>query len=386
MKYHNYAIVFLLMMSHTLSSSIALLRRYETLQSQIPYTPLCELPTPLTHCTKVSQALGCTINAKRDDMAGKLQSDGTRLFGGNKPRKLAFLLADAKKRGCKAVLTRGCAGSNHALATAIYAKQLGLKTICLLADQPNSWVVRRNLELQAEYGAEIHHYKTTKERNASVSEHVRHCEEETGFKPYLIPPGGSTPCGVLGFIDAVLELQEQILAGVTVVPDYIYVPAGSLGTTVGLLIGLQLISCPTILIAVATEPEDDRLADTKRLFEETRAFLCELDKSFSSLAWRDTQLLIYENYYGEGYGHPTQAATDATQLFQMDGIVLEDTYTAKAASALIADAQSGLLAGKHILFWSTFYPEPCTSRITQDSHRKLPTSLQKEYFAHNSSQ
>jgi D-cysteine desulfhydrase len=292
-------------------------------------------------------------------------------------------LADAQKKGYKTVLTRGCAGSNHALATAVYAKQLGLKAICLLADQPNSWVVKRNLALQAEYGAEIHHYKTTMERNGSVPEHVRRCEEETGLKPYLIPPGGSIPFGVLGFIDAVLELHEQIEAGMAVLPDYIYEPAGSLGTTVGLLIGLQLISAPTILVGVATEPEDDRLGDAKKLFEETKEYLCQFDQSFSTLSWRDNQLIIYENYYGDGYGFPTAAATAATQLFQEDGIILEDTYTAKAAAALVADAHSGLLTGKKVLFWSTFYPELCTGSIHNDSYLKLPVSLQKEYFSAN---
>ncbi len=377
---NRYLIPFLLLMTSEVSPSVALLERYETLKSQVPHVSLGDLPTPVSHCTKLSELLTCELDVKRDDLAGRLQPDGTRLHGGNKLRKLEFLLPDAKKKGYTTVLTRGCAGSNHALATAIYAKQLGLKAICLLADQPNSWVVQRNLLLQAIYEAQLHHYKTTKERNASVPEHVRRCEAETGSTPYLIPPGGSVPCGVLGFINAVLELEEQIDAGKTVQPEYIYVAAGSLGTTVGLLIGLQLISAPTIVVGVAVEPEDDIRKDAQKLFEETKSYLCAFDKSFASLTWRDDQLIIREQYYGEGYGYPTAAGSKAAQLFKADGILLEDTYTAKAAAALIQDAAEGFLTGKKVLFWSTFYSEPCTEMIKHVSYRKLPRELQEEYF------
>lgn len=361
-------------------ASVALLERYETLKTQIPHVSLGDFPTPISHCTKISEKLQCKLDVKRDDLAGRLQADGTRLFGGNKLRKLEFLLPDALNKRHRTVLTRGCAGSNHALATALYAKQLGLEAICLLADQPNSWVVKRNLLLQALYGAKLHHYKTTTERNASIQEHVQRCQVDTGLTPYLIPPGGSVPCGVLGFINAVLELDNQIHAGETVQPDYIYVAAGSLGTTVGLLIGLQLIAAPTIVVGVAVEPEDDLRADARKLFEDTKNYLCGFDESFRSLTWKDTQLVIRDQYYGEGYGYPTAAAEKAEQLFKSDGIILEDTYTAKAAAALEQDAADGFLTGKKVLFWSTFYNDPCTELINTASYRKLPIEFQKEYF------
>jgi 1-aminocyclopropane-1-carboxylate deaminase/D-cysteine desulfhydrase-like pyridoxal-dependent ACC family enzyme len=375
----RYTVILLVLITSEILPS-ALFKRYETLEPQVAHVSLGDLPTPVSHCAQLSQSLNCELSVKRDDLAGRLQSDGTRLFGGNKLRKLEFLLPDAQRKGYTTVLTRGCAGSNHALATAVYAQQLDLKAICLLADQPNSWVVQRNLLLQVIYGAELHHYTTTKERNASIPEHVQRCEAETGSAPYLIPPGGSIPVGVVGFINAIFELEDQIKEGKTVLPDYIYVATGSLGTTVGLLIGLQLISAPTIVVGVAVEPDDDYLKDARKLFEDTKSYLCGLDPSFSSLTWKDKQFILREQYYGEGYGYPTAAASKAEQLFTSEGIILEDTYTAKAAAALMQDAADGFLSGKKVLFWSTFYSEPCTEMLKKASYHQLPVEFQKKYF------
>ena len=124
---------------------------YPALRENIPYEPVAQLPTEVGRLEHVSEELGCEIWMKCDDRSGIL-------YGGNKVRKLGFLLGAARADGCKTVLTFGAAGSNHALATAIYARELGLRAISMLVPQPNAHSVQRNLLRHYLAGAELHHH------------------------------------------------------------------------------------------------------------------------------------------------------------------------------------------------------------------------------------
>ena len=352
-------------------ASIPLFRHYPELEQNISHTALGDFPTPVEQCIRLSNHLGCTLLCKRDDQAGAVR-DGSRLFGGNKVRKLEFLLARALAIKATTVLTFGCAGSNHALATTVYARQLGLATRCLLAPQPNSWVVKRNLLLQMHYGAELYTFTNAQERITATEHHTRDVQLKTGSEPYTIPVGGSTPLGVLGFINAVFELEEQMKAAQENLPDFIYVPAGSMGTLVGLLIGLQLIKASTVVVAVAIG-SGDVVSAARSLFERTRDFLTPYQASFLDLAWSKVNLIVADSFYGNGYGHGTQEGQDATTLFfDNEAIVLDDTYTAKAAAALIHDAHEGKIRTKKVLFWLTFFGDACKNMCDHVSYNDLP--------------
>ena len=131
---------------------IPLFEHYHLLAHKLPYVSLGEFPTPVQKLNQLGRQLGLdNLFIKRDDLSGKV-------YGGNKIRKLEFLLGDALRIGAKEVLTFGSAGSNHALATAIYARQLGLKSISMLVPQPNAHYVRRNLLMSYHCGAELHLY------------------------------------------------------------------------------------------------------------------------------------------------------------------------------------------------------------------------------------
>ena len=362
---YSVALSFLLL-GTAIESSLPLFKAYPQLEQKVSHTRLGDFPTALTPSENLSRELTCTILCKRDDCSGPLQSNGTRLFGGNKVRKLEFVLADAQAKGNKQILTFGSAGSNHALATSCYAQKLGIATRALLGDQPVSWVVRRNLLLQAYYGTDLVHTTDRAEATILNREELR---KKNGSEPYVIPPGASVPLGAVGYINAVYELQEQCNMHEI---EYLYVPSGSFGTVVGLLIGLQLIGAKIKVCAVAVEAEPI-LAPIRHLFEQTRDLLISLDSSFETIMWNDQQLEIYDSFVGEGYGAATAETAEAIALFKsLQGLILEDTYSAKAAAALISDARKGKIHGKKVIFLQTFYGEDCKELCDSVSYTELP--------------
>lgn len=199
---------------------IPLFKQYPQLGEKLPYISLGEFPTPVQELQRLGMELGVGhLYIKRDDLSG-------RLYGGNKPRKLEFILGDVLRSGVKEVITFGGAGSNHALATAIYARQAGLKSISMLMQPPNARYVRRNLLMSHCCGAELHSCGARLESVwnmplvylATIYQLLR-CRLKSGYFPKLIPPGGSSPLGVIGFVNAALELKEQIANGDMLEPD-----------------------------------------------------------------------------------------------------------------------------------------------------------------------
>jgi 1-aminocyclopropane-1-carboxylate deaminase/D-cysteine desulfhydrase-like pyridoxal-dependent ACC family enzyme len=220
---------------------IPLFEQYPLLEEKLSYISLGELPTPVQKLEKLGAELGIKqLFIKRDDLSG-------RVYGGNKVRKLEFILGDVLQAGAKEVMAFGGAGSNHALATAIYARQVGLKCISMLIPQPNTRYVRRNLLMSLYSGAELHLCGSEFEsvtnmplvRMATLYQLIGH-RLKNGYLPERIPPGGSSPVGVTGFVNAALELKKQIMNGEMPEPDYIYVASGTMGTANGLTLGLKI--------------------------------------------------------------------------------------------------------------------------------------------------
>jgi len=227
---------------------IPLFEHHQLLAHKLPYVSLGEFPTPVQKLVQLGRQIGLdSLFIKRDDLSGKV-------YGGNKIRKLEFILGNALRTKVNEVLTFGAAGSNHALATAIYAKQLGLNSISMLVPQLNAHYVRRNLLMSYHCGAELHLYPNIPlimplAALAVLYQLLRH-RLKRGQLPRVIPIGGSSPLGVVGFVNAAFELKEQILRGEIPEPDYIYVASGSMGTAAGLTLGLRAINSKTRVISV----------------------------------------------------------------------------------------------------------------------------------------
>lgn len=282
---------------------------------------------------------------KRDD----LSADG---FGGNKIRKLDLLLADAKARDRRTLLAFGYSGSNFVAATAHHGRALGLHALGLLLPQAPAPYVGDNLAVASQAGASLHVGATTAalvRRALALSLHRLAREHRW---PYWLPPGGSTPLGALGFVNAAFELREQIERGELPKPSRLYVAFSSMGTVAGLAVGLALAGLGDCRIQ-AVQVVDDRFASRGKLdalIARTQRLLRHHDPRLSAIA---AAVDIRTEYFGPAYAVATPDATAAMRRFVADsGARCDSAYTGKALTALYADLDRGP-AGP-LLYWHSF--------------------------------
>lgn len=302
----------------------------------LPHLALATLPTPVERVA----SLGPRVWVKRDDLSGHPDVG----YGGNKVRKLEFLLADALRRGRRSVLTLGAAGSNHVLATALYAKAAGIAhASAILFPQPPSPQVDARRRVFDEIGlarANVPGKLAVPFGAAWLA--IRSALGGHGW-PAWIPTGGSSPIGALGYVNAGLELGEQIEAGLLPVPAKIFVPLGSAGTAAGLVVGLRMAGLPARVVAVQVVPRPwMSAAACLRLARRTADLLQVPPPTAADLDVETAEL-------GPDYGVPTPAAEAAAAKGTDAGLAMETTYGAKALAALLARG-----ADEDVLFWHTF--------------------------------
>jgi len=354
---------------------LPLFNTYPSLKDSTPHLALGNFPTPVKKLTALGREIGCdSLYLKNDGLSGTS-------YGGNKLRKLEFLLAEAKHQGCAAVLTYGAAGSNHALATAVYARKAGLACHAVLAPQPNSRTVQNNLLFAQASGSQMHYCNDFSSFGVTAAKVKEEFEGKTGGTIYDIPPGGSSPVGALGYVNAAFELKEQILAGVLPQPDIIYVPLGTAGTAMGLMLGLQAAGIESSIQCIRVVDRD--FASPKKmhhLFSQAEEILHKRDGSVPRCSPDPSKWDIRHEFFGNGYGESTPEGAEAiSYLESLEGIVLEGTYTAKTCAAVISDGRRGLLKGKTALYWFTYNAVDFSDTIDRDTYRTLPESLQS-YF------
>jgi len=368
--------------------NVPLFKTFPALQSSIPWIKLGDLPTPITHLTKLGKILNNnSLYIKRDDLAGMLnRQTGKRAWGGNKVRKLEFILADALAHDAKEILTFGMAGSNFVAAIAAYAHQLGLNCIGMLKPQPYAFCVRNNLLYDLAHNTTLHLYPTVDQRaSASVEKFLMMYEKNHRF-PYVVPTGGSNIAGTLGFVNAVFELKEQIKQGLMPEPDFIYIACGSYGSAAGLLVGIHAAQLKTKVVAVAIESGEQPqqcIVGIQQLANATNNFLYNLGKKFPKKQWSIDEIIVERNFIGGGYGKFTKEGMHALQqMHQHEEILLDGTYTGKAFAALIHALQHDP-AKKNavILFWNTYTNQDFKQHVAAD-YKKLPKELHR-FFEHD---
>jgi 1-aminocyclopropane-1-carboxylate deaminase/D-cysteine desulfhydrase-like pyridoxal-dependent ACC family enzyme len=363
------------------SASNWLFSNYPKLADHIPYLKLGNLPTPILFLKKLSQQVNASVYLKHDGFTNTSSS----MFGGNKIRKLEFLLADALTRGAESVLTFGAAGSNHVVATACYAKAVGLKCIAMLKKQPNAHVVRRNLLLMRHFNTELHLSPSDEMRSLQTIATFIENKNNQNIFPYFIPTGGSTPIGILGYVNAAFELKKQIADGLMPEPDYIYVSAGSFGTMVGLLLGIKTAGLKAQLKPILVEPLDkfETEQDIIKLFKETNQLLHNNDQSFPLFNITIDELNLNTDFTGSGYGQFTKDGKKAIEIiYKTEGIKLDGTYTAKAFAALLYNITNDIISkDKTILFWNTFCSDDFDTILETENYKQLPPCFH-EYFEH----
>jgi D-cysteine desulfhydrase len=318
-------------------------QRFPDLVETLPHLALSERPTP------VRELAGLGIWVKEDGVFG------SGSWGGNKVRKLEWLIPDARRRGRRSILTFGGLGTNWGLATALYAREHGLATALALVDQPIDDHVRAQLSRLEASGARI--YRThSKARTVATLPWLLVRNARAGRLPYLLPAGGSSAVGALGYVEAALEIAAQVEAGSLPEPAHVVVPVGTGGTAAGLALGFQLAGLRTRVVGIVVN--DQLRLDPPvlaRLARRTATLLERRGARLGPLRLGPEMLDLTRDQIGAGYGHPTEAARRAAALAADEQLSLDPVYTAKAMAGLLALRDEGRL-GDQVLFVHTDGP------------------------------
>lgn len=345
-----------------------LFRYYPVLEKAIPWIELADLPTPVEALATDSSPVGADLWIKRDDKSSPI-------YGGNKVRKLEFVLAQARQQNRKELLTFGGVGTNHGVATALFCQQLAIRCKILLFDQPVTENVQDNLKLMQRFGADLH-YQGSLFRTVLSFYRQKLLRKNNAY--YLFA-GGSNLAGCIGFVNAAFELKQQIEEGLTPEPDLIYCPVGSNSTAAGLALGCQLAGLKSRVVGVRVAPAYLGIfpactpGTIKALMRQTHKFMKKQDSSIPDVDLSNMEL--EDNFYGSGYGHPLPAARNATEVFARHGVVLEPTYTAKTAAAVLQ--KRAMHAGKTILYWHTYNSADMSAFLAGADISALPIELRQ---------
>ena len=312
--------------------------------ARFPRVRLAHLPTPLEPLPRLSEALGVELWIKRDDCTGLAG-------GGNKTRKLEFLLGEAFEQGADTLVTQGAVQSNHVRQTAAAAAAHGLKCEVILEERTGSkatdYVHNGNVLMDRLFGAGIRLVDGGSDMPAELEKTAAEVRARDG-RPYVIPGGGSNAIGALGYVDCAREIVVQ--ADELDLPiGRIVTATGSAGTHAGLVAGLAVMGADIPVLGIGVRaPKPKQEANVLKLAQETAALLGRPD------AVTDAMIVADCDYVGEGYGLIDGAVIEALKLAaRTDGIVLDPVYTGKAMKGLIALAKAGRFEGEAVVFLHT---------------------------------
>lgn len=316
--------------------SEALRRKFPKLT--LEHLPLGDFPTPVA---ELALPEGGRVWVKREDLASSL-------YGGNKLRKLEWLLPAARARG--GLLSIGAVGSNYLVACALHGGLHGVPLDAVLFPQPATEHARENARVLAS-GARLWPVQSELYAPWAAWKALRAISAEGRPRPLMVWAGGSSALGSLGWVSAALELKEQIDRGELPEPTDLVVTLGSGGTVAGLLLGLRIAGLKTRLHAI-------RVVDA--LFAN-RHIAAWLARGSASLLRRHgaevpepdaAQLVVHDAFFGPGYGHPTPAGSEAIGVARELGLGLDPTYTGKTFAAVLEGQRKGWF-GEHVLFVNT---------------------------------
>lgn len=294
--------------------------------TRFPRLELIGAPTPLEYLPRLSDHLGREIFIKRDDVT-------PLAMGGNKLRKLEFLAADALRKGADTLITAGAIQSNHVRQTAAVAAKLGLHCVALLENpigtRAENYLTNGNRLLLDLFNTQVEMCDALTDPNAQLEELATRIEAQ-GYRPYVIPVGGSSALGALGYVESALEIAQQCEGAVEL--SSVVVASGSAGTHAGLAVGLEQLMPGAELIGVTVSRKvADQLPKVVAL-QQAVANSLELQAKAGITLWDD--------YFAPGYGTPNDEGMEAVKLLaQLEGILLDPVYTGKAMAGLIDGIQ-----------------------------------------------
>jgi D-cysteine desulfhydrase family pyridoxal phosphate-dependent enzyme len=305
-----------------------------------PPVALAHFPSPVEELASLRRALGGgpRLLIKRDDAL-------SFAFGGNKVRKMQFVAADALAEGADTLITCGGIQSNHARVTAAAAAKLGLGCVLVANGAPPAHATANAL-LDRLLGAEVRYVADRTER-ATMMETAADELRQAGRRPYVVPLGGSTPLGALGFVHAIEELREQLPEA----PDVIVHSTSSGGTQAGLLAGCARYGYSTRVLGISADESSAALtSDIRRILEGIARF-----DGFDAAGLDRVDVDVDDRFVGGGYGVSTAGSREAIDLLaRTEAIFLDPTYTSKAMAGLLARVRAGEFNERQdVLFWHT---------------------------------
>ncbi len=305
----------------------------------IPRIRIAHLPTPVEAMPRLTAALGGPrLWVKRDDQTGLA-------FGGNKTRKLEYVLAEAQANGAKTLVTIGSVQSNHCRQTAALAARYGLECILVLSDDGGLSLeeLGGNRFLDDLFGAEI--VRTTHDERDAVLQQTFNQAWTEGRRPYLIPMGASMPIGAVAYAMAFAEFLVQDTP-----VDWIVFPSSSAGTQAGLVVGARKAGWPGKVLGISV----DHPAETLRGMVASLATQTA-DRMDLKYGFLPDDILVNDEYLGAGYAKMDEPEIEAIRLFaRTEGLVLDPVYTGRAAAGLIGLIRQGYFnPHERILFWHT---------------------------------
>ncbi len=314
--------------------------------SRFPRTTLAHLPTPLEFLPNLSKTLGGPdIYIKRDDCTGL----GT---GGNKTRKLEFLMADALANNADVVITQGAVQSNHARQTAAAAAKLKMGCEILLENRTGyaniDYTESGNVLLDRIFGANITRFAKDTDMDAAMQEKAEEVRAQ-GKTPYIIPGGGSNAIGALGYVNCAIETLTQANDQRLRI-DHIVTATGSTGTQAGLVVGLEASRCGIPLLGISVR------AHKQQQEEKVYDLACKTADymGVSGCVSRD-KVIANSDYVGDGYGIPTTSMIEAVNLMaREEAILMDPVYSGKGLAGLIDHIRNGFFTqGQNVVFLHT---------------------------------
>jgi D-cysteine desulfhydrase family pyridoxal phosphate-dependent enzyme len=294
------------------------------------YRLVATLPTPLERANRLGEDLGIELYIKRDDVM-------ELAMGGNKVRKLEFILGDALSRGSDTLITRGAIHSNHARLTAAAARKAGLD-VYLVLTPPGSREPQGNLLLDMMLGANVIFAEETQDADKIMQDLARVLEEK-GRKPYVIPGGGASPHGVLGYAMASLEIIQQLyMLGKK--PMYIVHATGTGATQAGLILGMRMLGASDVaIIGISNGRKKDEVRERIYRLVRNTMEIFSIDVKIDS-----DDIVVFDDYIFGGYASITKEVVETLKLVaRREGLILDPVYTAKAMYGLIDLVKRGYI-------------------------------------------
>lgn len=344
--------------------------RFPALAETLPFARLGSPLTPVQRMAALGREVGRDLWVKRDDLYGNP--------GGGKVRKLEFSLAAFLRQGRQSLITFGPLGSNHVAATATHAARLGIETHGVLVPQPVQTYVRGNLECSCRH-ARVEFARWAPGAALRAARLWLRSAMSSGPRPALLAPGGSSVVGILGYVEAALEIARDVRAGVMPEPDFVFMAAGTCGALAGLTLGLRLAGLQSRAVGVrvagrmtCTATATAWLANRALELLKARGACIDLSRI------RARDLTMLHRFCGRGYGHATQLGREAVQRARDDeGLALDTTYTGKAMAAMLQFMARPEHRQSRALFIQTW-----AAPMAQDGPSAIPAHIERWLARH----